>query len=259
MTRKLEKIIQSKDIKKPIRQPELDIHSKVIDFYNTVASVKDHRYKSWENCHNYFKEIHDNKKQFKELNEQEQTLAQLQLSFYLASWGMYRGSTFTLQKDYTICKNLVEEVLKPDYNLLWDIQNNSKDKEELNNQFKELYNKIHSHLKEVKKTIKNHKDLTPEKIASFNKEKISDTLITKIILGTMGCVPAYDRYFMKGLGIKGFQSKFNQDKSLINLLDFYQTNKNEIDSISQKINYTPMKIIDMYFWKIGYDADSKKE
>ena len=29
--------------------------------------------------------------------------------------------------------------------------------------------------------------------------ELSDTLITKILMGTLGCVPAYDRYFIAGI------------------------------------------------------------
>lgn len=256
MVKKLENITEY--VKKPQKQQETDITSKVIDFYDAVESVDNHRYKSWEHCHNHFKELNRSNK-FNHLTSQKQTLSQLQLSFYLAIWGMYRGSTFALQKDYTIFEKVVEEVLKPDYKALWNIQNNLEDKKKLNADFTDLYTNISEHLLEVKKTMKNHKDLTPKKIDFFNKEKISDTLITKIILGTIGCIPAYDRYFMDGLGIRGFQKKFNPDKSLIQLLDFYQTNKSEIDNLAEEIDYTPMKIIDMYFWKIGYDADKSED
>jgi len=33
-------------------------------------------------------------------------------AFYLASWGMYRGSSFLLQKDYKVLTPIVEEILK---------------------------------------------------------------------------------------------------------------------------------------------------
>ncbi|VEJ05791.1 Uncharacterised protein [Campylobacter lari] len=39
------------------------------------------------------------------------------LSFYLASWGMYRGSSFLLRYDYKIYKTILEELLAID---LWD-------------------------------------------------------------------------------------------------------------------------------------------
>ena len=43
------------------------------------------------------------------------------LMFYLASWGMYRGSSFLLQKDYKIHIPVVEEVLKTKYNILFGV------------------------------------------------------------------------------------------------------------------------------------------
>lgn len=46
----------------------------------------------------------------------------LQLAFYLASWGMYRGSSFLLQKDYKIYIPVVEEVLKSKYDILFGMK-----------------------------------------------------------------------------------------------------------------------------------------
>lgn len=37
----------------------------------------------------------------------------LQLAYYLASWGMLRGSSFLLWKDYKIHIPMVKEMLKP--------------------------------------------------------------------------------------------------------------------------------------------------
>lgn len=259
MAKKLEKLMKDIEKQAVVRQPEIDITSKVIDFYDVVANVEDHRYKSWEHCYAHFKGIADSGRRFNELNETEQKLSKYELGFYLASWGMLRGSAFLLQKDVSVYNGLAEEVLKPEYDLLRDIKGNLEKKEELTTSFETLYTNLRTKLIDIKKTIKDHKDLTPKKIAVLTKEKVTDTLLTKIILGTIGCIPAYDRYFMDGMEIKGFQKKFNSEKTLGNLLDFYKTNQAEIDALAQEFNYTPMKIIDMYFWKIGYDADESKD
>lgn len=42
----------------------------------------------------------------------------LQLAFYLASWGMYRGSSFLLQKDYRVHIPVVKELLQKKYDVL---------------------------------------------------------------------------------------------------------------------------------------------
>lgn len=54
-----------------------------------------HRFNSWKHCYHFFKENHAR------LNEEAiQDTAALHLRFYLTSWGMMRGSTDLLQKDY---------------------------------------------------------------------------------------------------------------------------------------------------------------
>ncbi len=58
-----------------------------------------HSFNSWKHCFNYFKENHSR------LNEEDVLdIAALHLGFYLASWGMMRGSRDLLQKDYKIHK-----------------------------------------------------------------------------------------------------------------------------------------------------------
>jgi len=39
----------------------------------------------------------------------------LHLAFYLASWGMYRGSSKLLQKDYKVHATSVKELMKKEY------------------------------------------------------------------------------------------------------------------------------------------------
>ena len=42
----------------------------------------------------------------------------------------------------------------------------------------------------------------------------TDTLLTKILLGTVGCVPAYDRYFKKTLADTGAAPQAFSAKSI---------------------------------------------
>ncbi|MBU2576448.1 MAG: hypothetical protein KKF50_01880 [Nanoarchaeota archaeon] len=230
-----------------------EITEKVDKFYGSINSIKDHRYKSWEHCHNYFKKIKD-----KDLSENELDLAQLHLAFYLASWGMYRGSSFILQKDYTIYKKIVKIILEGRYILLWDLKSNLKNKEIYKN-FLELYEEIEKELIKARRGINEHNDLSEKKRKSFNKEKISEILITKIILGTIGSIPAYDRYFKRGLKLKNETQKFNKERSLAKLIHFYKNNFDEINSLSDKYGYPPMKIIDMYFWVLGEGLKGKED
>ena len=64
------------------------------------------RYRSWEHCNNVFNEKHDKlielRKKGSDLSDEDYDYLALHLSFYLASWGMYRGSSLLLSTDYKI-------------------------------------------------------------------------------------------------------------------------------------------------------------
>ncbi|MDO4626572.1 MAG: hypothetical protein Q4A81_04605 [Pasteurellaceae bacterium] len=64
-------------------------------FYSDIIKIKNHRYKSWEHCYQCFHQAIKEGCDDKTIDD-----LSLQLSFYLASWGMYRGSSFLLQRDY---------------------------------------------------------------------------------------------------------------------------------------------------------------
>ncbi len=227
---------------------KIDIE-KVGTFYKSIEKDDNHRYKSWEHCFNYF---------LKPINEikLDTDKASLHLAFYLASWGMYRGSGYLLQKDYLIHQLLIEDIiLNKEYEPLksWDLNGNENESNikllfELNSAIKEYYKKNITSINSIKKTI-----------------NVSDVLSTKIILGTFGCVPAYDRYFISGLRV--FDEKFGftfNKKSFNNLVNVYKSNKDEIDKLSKEIffykhKYPIMKIIDMYFWQVGFEEDQKKQ
>ena len=86
----------------------------------------------------------------------------------------------------------------------------------------------------------------------------TDTLISKVILGTLGCVPDYDRFLIDGLKTKGMQHFKFQADSLKELFEFIMENEVEISQCQKQIiattgKYYPlMKIVDMFFWQVGY-------
>ena len=94
------------------------------------------------------------------------------------------------------------------------------------------------------------------------KNNLSETLITKILMGTLGCVPAYDIYFVTGIRSKKIASGTYNIKSILQLVDFYEKNIEQLDSVQKNFNvadmlYPQMKILDMGFWQIGFDLDKK--
>ena len=158
----------------------------------------------------------------------------LQLGFYLASWGMMRGSSFLLEKSVLHYSNLIKAISKMDP-LLWEID-------------------VATYTDENIKTLLECKEQIIE--AMKTDETPTDTLVTKVMLGVFANIPAFDTYSNKSFKVY----KFNE-KSLIKIRDFYNKNSDIIDSFTiftyefsqfndnnekeTDIQYTKAKLIDM--------------
>ena len=216
---------------------------------------------SWKYCYQKFKEAYNQKSlPPKEIDNLAQALA-----VYLSSWGMYRASSFLLNSDYRVHLKPIEIILEYkdlciDNNLFDDP---SKEKQLFGD--KGVYIGLESYYKKCKKALGK----------TFVKNEIpSDTLISKILLGVYGCIPAYDQNFKKGIscwqGCQMLTSKGNAIygkergglKSLKNILETPKL----LEELTQYHNihseYTFMKVVDMYFFGLGLvvgDDTRKKE
>lgn len=195
------------------------------------------RHRSWEHC---FKVFGDDR------IEDIDNMA-LNLGFYLASWGMYRGSTSVLQKDFTIHREAVRIIYKAEYQKL------KCHKNEVSSADVNLILKLKRELREYYSSLKYYKGKDEKDFTA------SDTLVSKILLGTLGCVPAYDRYFKAGLkSLENTPASFSR-KSLLDLFKFIDDNKEELEeqqAFIKKEYQMPcsmMKIIDMCFWQLGME------
>lgn len=210
-------------------------------FYNDLKADKNGRYRSWEHCYSHFIKARKSK-------EVDHDYLSLQLAFYLASWGMYRGSSFLLQKDYKVHIPVVKELLKNKYDALAGIDciglkddSNQKLLQDINSFLGQYYDKIRREVKEQKL-----------------KNQLSVTLITKILMGTLGCVPAYDRYFIAGIKNQKVATGNYNIRSIMKLVKFYEKNADRLEPIREKMEvegmpYPQMKLLDMGFWQIGYE------
>lgn len=174
----------------------------------------------------------------------------LQLSFYLASWGMYRGSSFLLQKDYKVHKPVIQKLLNHKYDTLWGIKANNYNIVANQNKLMELVDEIRKIYNDIRSSVKYDNP----------KSDVSDTLITKVLMGTLGCVPAYDRYFITGVRNEKVSSGCFNIKSILGLADFYNDYHDEFEKARNQMyvynmKYPQMKMIDSCFWQIGYDLD----
>lgn len=217
-----------------------DIETVVLDLFHS-QSKPEHRYASFDYCFNYFQDSTADE------IESDKQKACLQLGFYLASWGMLRGSSFMLQKSIKYYIPLIDYiiVLKRGNHVIWSIDTDTYTKQNIK-AIIVVYN-------EVKQLI-----------IGEEGAKTHLTLVTKILLGVFGCIPAYDQYFtdsfreiFKDKYRCGFRSVSNGSLSCI--YEFYRDNKDSIDSLHKQINtidfnssdktrvhYTKAKIIDMY-------------
>jgi hypothetical protein len=220
-------IVENPDIKYPIVETVLKFH--------TDSLIDNHRYKSWEHCFNAFG------------NSSDIDYLSLNLAFYLASWGMMRASSGLLQKDYKIHYPVVEILLDSSYDPIRFCYERELNKKHLSlivdvgNRIKKYYESI-----EFRDGKNRLKTITP-----------TDTLITKVLLGTLGCVPAYDRYVISGFKKMGIKPVTFNNNSLESLLCFIERNEPEFKSVQSLVNnsgckYPLTKIVDMYFWQIGY-------
>ena len=208
-------------------------------FYNELKDDENGRYRSWEYCYYNF---------YKARNEKEPNIdhLSLQLAFYLASWGMYRGSSFLLQKDYGVHIPAVKELLQKKYDVLFGADFNVLLNEDHQKTLQELNDFLVQYYDGIRRTVK----------GEVLKNKISSTLIAKVLMGTLGCVPAYDRYFIEGIKSKKVAIGNYSMKSLSQLAEFYKENSETFESVRKNyivedIPYPQMKILDMGFWQIG--------
>jgi len=194
----------------------------------------DQRYASFDYCYQYFHSFkpHQRKTMADAIHLQESCL---QLAFYLASWGMFRGSSFLLQRSSRHFQPLVEWLSTCDRRL-WTIDID---------QYSEP---------DVEMLLQAATDI---RTALGGDKRPSDTLVTKIMLGVFGNTPAFDQFVKKAFGIHSFCRK-----NLLKLGDVYKANRRAVDSISVHcydfstgtqtgLPYTKAKIIDMYGFITG--------
>ena len=215
-------------------------------FYNQLKEDPNGRFRSWEHCYKCFHDARND-------SSMDYDYLSLQLAFYLASWGMYRGSSFLLQKDYKVHIPVVKELLKDKYDVLFGIECVAlRDKEvqerlsEIEKYMIDYYDKIRIQVKEVE--VRN---------------KLSTTLITKILMGVFGCVPAYDRYFVEGVKEHEVTTGNYNINSLLKLVEFYENNNDRLENVRKELRvynlpYPQMKLLDMGIWQIGFEKDTEK-
>ena len=228
------------------------------DFHKARTNDENGRYRSWEHCNNVFNEKHgeliEKRKMGSDLSDEDYDYLALHLSFYLASWGMYRGSSMLLYTDYKIHIPIVKELMREKYDNLWNITYEDLDNEK---------NNILNLIVKIKEELYGNRAEIVKKIYNKKKGSITDTLATKILLGTLACIPAYDVYFTKAINkYKSGAGTLNTD-SIVILAKFYEDNKDSLNNLlfefeEDDVKYPQMKLLDMGFFEYGNKIGSEK-
>jgi hypothetical protein len=235
------------------------------DFYEVTEQclapiIKDQssRGRSWDRCYRFFQKYHgSNQKQ----RETPKEMVCLHLGFYLASWGMFRGSGSLMHKDYTIYEQVVNLIFQHEYEALWKPEF-FRDLLTSNNRIRHDSQEI-SLIFKLKKQIEdyiNSLTVIKNRLEDVENAHATDTIISKILMGTIGCTPAYDTYFRKGLSAcKICRCGSLTGTSFAKLLNICRENR--IWSKLQKrpveyygVVYPVMRMVDLYFWTKGFNA-----
>lgn len=188
------------------------------------------RFSSFDYCYNYFHNFYEQDKISELSNDNNLQTSCMQLGFYLASWGMFRPTSFLINKSAKHFTKLIHKIslMEPS---LWEI--------DVDNYYDENINWLIEIKKDLCETLKTERIPT-------------ETLISKIMLGVFGNVPAFDTYFKAScIGTRKFDVN-----SLFKIQEFYNANKSDFDSFNIKTidfkgqntnkKYTIAKLIDMY-------------
>lgn len=227
----------------------LETHLRCPDVADLVRSFADQsldrgvrpgREQSYDHCYNFFADTEDLEADL------EKTCAVL--GFYLASWGMYRGSSFLLKEtNSSYLRDVVRVVqerraelaridldtyTEPNIDVILDAYNGTK---------AALQPGRHRHI----------------------------TLITKIMIAVFGCIPAFDEYFFKGFRhVLDARARLPHEKLTVESLQlvaaFYRANQTQIDALHEESRtvafgtdtvtahrLSKAKIVDMYCYTLG--------
>lgn len=201
------------------------------------------RMSSFDYCYNYF---YNNKNNLVGDNMERSCM---ELWSFLASWGMLRSRGNMYQRSPASLAGIIDYINEKKHYNLWniDIPNYSTETVEC---LIEIYNGLFFKIKAI--------NVTP-----------TLTLVTKIMMGVWGCIPAFDRYFRKWL-MKDINPYYNYNKlskEMLNGISSFYNYKDHAESFGRihintiniggkKTNntYTQAKLVDMF----GYTKGEEK-
>jgi hypothetical protein len=211
----------------------VDIEANLAAFTRDLG--QDARYASFDYCFNYFQSFREQNRTADIAAPENMQMSCLQLSFYLASWGMLRGSSTLLVKSARHYVPIIDVIATapPD---AWDLD-------------------AHRYTAETWPVAQ---QLDQQIRHAFDhRNGATSTLTTKVMLGVFGNTPAFDTNFRTGFGAATFGPK-----AFSKLGKFYKEHADIIErhriptldfqaGQTTHRQYSRAKIIDMIFFIEG--------
>ena len=146
---------------------------------------------------------------------------------------------------------IVEKILKPEYDCLFGVACVSLRESEVQERYTNVYDDIAEHFRPIRNEV------AGREVAS----SVSPVLITKILMGTLGCVPAYDRFFQDGVATYKVTTQEYSLESVRKLAKFYEAHNDRLEEARRGMRvgdliYPQMKVLDMGFWQVGFERDA---
>ena len=215
-----------------------------VDITGTIAAFREgrdarNRYASFDYCFNYFQEAREAGDTGRLADDDRRQSSCLQLGFYLASWGMLRGSSGLLWRSAAGLAPVIRQIASEPASI-WELD-------------------AHNYVDSADEVY----DLSGRVREAFKDAGVraSDTLVTKTMLGVFGCVPAFDRNFriafdcwnltkptLKRIGRFCVDNEAEIDASRVFTLDF-------VTEQETKRRYSRAKVIDMVFFEQSSGGD----
>lgn len=226
---------------------------------NQMPEDVKHRFATYDFCHSYF--VRNRKKLLSSHMEE----SCIRLWSFLGSWGMLRGSSQLIKENSPASLKPVIECIANTPEEIWNI-----DVEQYKEKQQDLI-KLYESIEKALIEGSSKKDCDGKPLKTF---KPTCTLITKVMMGVFGIVPAFDTFFCKTFGDmypqKGFTSYHFGKNALNSIYEFYKTNKEAIDAIKIPVMdfdgkaipglyYKKAKLIDMYGFTSGEHSAEKEK
>lgn len=184
------------------------------------------RYHAWTYCHDEFYKY----RLHRPTNQADIDLLCLHLHCYLGNWGMFRHSKL-VQHNFLIHRGVIDIIYDLQYVNLWDADAKTIQANTNSRLIMQLIGEIQNY---------------------YNSMGISatDTLVSKVILGTICCIPAFDTKVINTLKRLGIPHKICPD-SILGICKFYFKYQSDFDQFWNKYmqNVPFAKMIDFCLWQ----------